>query len=80
MVTIFYLGSMVGSLLPLLDQRMEEFSVELQQVPVLWELANAAARPAIYFLANPAVWDGLRGACCNSNRRWVLSFIVVGLD
>ena len=69
LVTMFYLGSLVGSVLPHLDQQMDQFSVGLEPVPVLWELANAAARPAIYFLANPAVWDGLRGACCSSKRR-----------
>jgi len=70
LVTLFYLGSIVGSVLPHLDQKMDEFSVGLDQVPVLWELGNAAARPAIYFLANPAVWEGLKGACCSSKRSY----------
>jgi len=70
LVTLFYLGSLVGSVLPHLDQKMDQFSVGLEPVPVLWELGNAAARPAIYFLANPAVWDGLRGACCSSKRSY----------
>lgn len=70
LVTLFYLGSLVGSVLPHLDQKMDEFSVGLDPVPVLWELGNAAARPAIYFLANPAVWEGLKGACCSSKRSY----------
>ena len=69
LVTLFYLGSLVGSVLPHLDQKMDQFSVGLDPVPVLWELGNAAARPVIYFLANPAVWDGLKGACCSRKRR-----------
>jgi len=70
LVTLFYLGSLVGSVLPHLDQQMEQFSVGLEPVPVLWELGNAVARPTIYFLANPAVWDGLRGECCSTKRSY----------
>ena len=36
---------------------------------VLWELGNAALRPALYFLCHPAVWQGLKGLCGGS-RRW----------
>ena len=69
LTTVFYIGSTVGSVLPRLDEKMEELEVSLTAVPVLWEIANAAARPLIYFLTNPAVWDGLKAACCSSRRR-----------
>ena len=69
LTTVFYIGSTVGSVLPRLDEKMEELEVSLTSVPVLWEIANAAARPLIYFLTNPAVWDGLKAACCSSRRR-----------
>lgn len=70
LTTIFYLGSTVGSILPKLDEKMEELEVSLTNTPVLWEIANAAARPLIYFLTNPAVWDGLKAACCSSRRSY----------
>ena len=38
--------------------------VQLGPAPLLWELGNDAARPLIYFMTNPAVWDGLRLLCC----------------
>ena len=66
--TIFYLGSTVGSIIPRLNQELD-LDINLQSAPVLWEIANAAARPLIYFLTNPAVWDGLKAACCSSRRR-----------
>jgi hypothetical protein len=40
------------------------------QVSVLWELGNAALRPALYFLAHPAAWAGLQGLCCSGKRRF----------
>ena len=43
-------------------------------VTVLWEIANAAARPAIYFLASPAAWEGLKHVCCSSSRRYSTQF------
>ena len=70
LVTLTYLGSIVGSVLPHLDARLDQFSVQLEPVPVLWEIGNAAARPAIYFLTNPAVWEGLKSVCCTTRRRW----------
>ena len=69
LVTLTYLGSIVGSVLPHIDAKMDQFSVTLEQVPVLWEIGNAAARPAIYFLTNPAVWEGLKSVCCTTRRR-----------
>ena len=69
LVTLTYLGSIVGSVLPHLDARLDQFSVTLEPVPVLWEIGNAAARPAIYFLTNPAVWEGLKSVCCTTRRR-----------
>ena len=53
-----------------MDEKVDELEVSLETTPVLWEIANAAARPLIYFLTNPAVWDGLKAACCSSRRRW----------
>ena len=69
LTTVFYIGSTVGSILPRLDEKVDELEVSLETTPVLWEIANAAARPLIYFLTNPAVWDGLKAACCSSRRR-----------
>ena len=68
-MTLTYLGSIVGSVLPHIDARMDQFSVTLDPVPVLWEIGNAVARPAIYFLTNPAVWEGLKSVCCTTRRR-----------
>jgi len=70
LVTLTYLGSIVGSVLPHLDARLDQFSVQLEPVPVLWEIGNAAARPAIYFLTNPAVWEGLKSVCCTTRRSY----------
>lgn len=69
LTTIFYLGSVVGSVIPRLNQTLD-LDIDLQSAPVLWEVANAAARPLIYFLTNPAVWDGLKAACCSSRRSY----------
>ena len=75
LVTVFYLGSVVGSLLPYLDQQLELGLAGLHSpVTVLWEIANAAARPAIYFLASPAAWEGLKHVCCSSSRRYSTQF------
>ena len=60
LVTLTYLGSVVGAILPHFDDKMDQFSVDLAPVPVLWQVGNALARPTIYFLTNPAVWDGLK--------------------
>jgi len=76
LVTLVYLGTITGSVLPRLDLKMEEFETELPaaaahpQVSVLWELGNAALRPTLYFLCHPAVWDGLRGLCCSGKRSY----------
>ena len=69
LVTLTYLGSIVGSVLPHVDKKMDQFSVDLEPVPVLWQIGNALARPVIYFLTNPAVWDGLKSTCCRTRRR-----------
>jgi len=72
LVLIFYLGSIVGVVLPRLSKKieLEEVSSRLPEVPVLWELANAAARPLIYFLCNPAVWEGLKSLCGSKKNRY----------
>ena len=73
LVTVTYLGSIVGSVLPHVDREVDQFHVDLEPVPVLWEIGNAAARPVIYFLTNPAVWEGLKSVCCTTRRRCRLS-------
>merc|ERR1719352_661014 len=76
LITLVYLGTITGSVLPRLDLKMDEFETELPaaaahpQVSVLWELGNAALRPTLYFLCHPAVWDGLRGLCCSGKRSY----------
>jgi len=66
-VCLVYLGSVVGVILPKLNE-IEELEDNLQsakviKTPLLWELGNNAARPLIYFMTNPGVWDGLRALC-----------------
>ena len=72
LVTLTYLGSIVGSVLPRMDLAITEYdlNLELGPVPVLWEIGNAVARPIIYFLTNPAVWDGLKTSCCPTRRSY----------
>ena len=47
------------------------FQVNIGPAPLLWELGNDAVRPLIYFLTNPAVWDGLQVMCCKSKHQLV---------
>jgi len=66
-VCIIYLGSIVGVILPKLNE-IKELEDNLQsakviKAPLLWEIANNAARPLVYFMTNPGVWDGLRSLC-----------------
>jgi len=70
LLAVVYLGTTVGSLLPRIDTKMDQFETQLPPVSVLWELGNAALRPALYFLCHPAVWDGLQGMCCRSKRSY----------
>jgi len=74
LVLIFYLGTMVGSVLPLLDIKMDQFTIDdkFTSVTVLWELGNGVLRPITYFLFNPAVWDGIKMlcTCCARNRSY----------
>jgi len=71
LLLIVFLGTLVASVLPHLDRQMDQFSVEhYPPVPVLWEISNATLRPIIYFLCNPAVWDGLKMSCCSSKRSY----------
>jgi len=70
LVTTVHLGTIVGSVLPRLDDKMDEFHTKLPPVSVLWELGNAALRPALYFLCHPAVWDGLQELCCKGKRSY----------
>lgn len=70
LVTLTYLGSIVGSVLPRVDKHVYDLDIELGEVPVLWEIGNAVARPLIYFLTNPAVWEGLKALCCTTRRSY----------
>jgi len=77
-VGVIYLGSIVGVILPKLNE-IEELEDNLQsakviKAPLLWEIANNAARPLVYFMTNPGVWDGLRslcGCCCRKKHHSV---------
>lgn len=70
-VCLIYLGTIVGVVLPRIDEMMELESVELGPAPLLWELGNNATRPLVYFMTNPAVWDGLRNLCCRKKHTLV---------
>lgn len=71
-VCLIYLGTIVGVVLPRIDQMMELESVELGPAPLLWELGNNATRPLVYFMTNPAVWDGVRNLwCCRKKHQLV---------
>lgn len=75
-VCIIYLGTVVGIVLPRLDQMIEMEKVVLEPIPVLWELGNNAIRPLAYFMTNPGVWDGLGtlcGCCCRKKHTLVNS-------
>ena len=48
-----------------------ELQIELAKAPLLWELGNNATRPLVYFMTNPAVWDGLRNLCCRKKHQLV---------
>ena len=84
-ITLIYIGTVIGIILPRLDKMLQleavraslirinpnpielilcPFQVNFGPVPLLWELGNDAVRPMVYFMTNPAVWDGLRLLCC----------------
>lgn len=64
MICIIYLGTVVGVILPRLDDLINgESNIKLGKAPLLWELGNNAARPLCYFLTNPGVWDGIKTMC-----------------
>lgn len=79
-VGIVYLGTVVGVILPRLGEVFkgsigEELEpMKVVETPLLWELGNNAARPLIYFMTNPGVWDGLGSlcsaccCCCSSSK------------
>jgi len=75
MICIIYLGTVVGVVLPKLDdQILGTDTIKLGKAPLLWELANNAARPLCYFMTNPGVWDGLNtmfGCCCKKKHQLV---------
>jgi len=68
-VCLIYLGSICGVILPDLHQiKGIDEAINLKRVPLLWELGNTAVRPLVYFMTNPAVWDGLRMLCCRKKQ------------
>jgi hypothetical protein len=72
MICIIYLGTVVGVVLPRLDNLIDpnEDFIKLGPAPLLWELANNAARPLCYFMANPGVWDGIKTMCgCSCKKK-----------
>jgi len=70
-VCLIYLGSLVGVVLPEIDKMLNLESVELGPAPLLWEIGNNAARPIVYFMTNPAVWDGFANLCCRKKHQLV---------
>jgi hypothetical protein len=71
-MTLIYLASIVGVMLPIIDKMLEDkLSTHLGAAPLLWELGNNAVRPLIYFCCNPAIWDGLRSLCCRKKDQLV---------
>merc|ERR1712045_751326 len=69
---LIYLGTIVTVLMPELTEYVETFkSVELVKAPLLWELGNNATRPLVYFMTNPAVWDGLGNLCCRKKHQHI---------
>lgn len=70
-IAIIYLGTVVGIFLPRLDKMLSLELVNMGPAPLLWELGNDAVRPMVYFMTNPAVWDGLRILCCRKKNRLV---------
>jgi len=78
MVCLIYLGTIVAVMLPKLIESatlnldknfMKQF--ELVKAPLLWELGNNATRPLVYFMTNPAVWDGLGNLCCRKKHHQI---------
>merc|ERR1711997_846495 len=70
---LIYLGTIVGVVLPTLaGMGVEELELAKDaKAPLLWELGNNATRPLVYFMTNPAVWDGLRNLCCRKKHQMV---------
>lgn len=70
-VCLIYLGTIVGVVLPDIAKIMENDELGRARAPLLWELGNNAVRPLVYFMTNPAVWDGLRNLCCRKKHQLV---------
>jgi len=70
---VIYLGTLVGVILPTLAPMLSQAGIEIElgKAPLLWELGNNATRPLIYFMTNPAVWEGLRNLCCRKKHQTV---------
>merc|ERR1739838_363458 len=69
-VCLIYLGTIICIMLPKID-KMDYAKFELEKAPLLWELGNNAVRPVVYFMTNPAVWDGLSNLCCRKKNQLV---------
>lgn len=81
-VGIVYLGTLVGVILPRLDEVITSTDIQNKleptkviATPLLWELGNNAVRPLLYFMTNPGVWDGLcalvSACCCRAKHQLV---------
>jgi len=68
---LIYLGTIVGVLLPKIGPMAGASELKDIKAPLLWELGNNATRPLVYFMTNPAVWDGLRNLCCRKKHQMV---------
>jgi len=69
-VCLIYLGTIIGVILPRIDAKYDK-KIGLPAAPLLWELGNNATRPLVYFMTNPAVWDGLSNLCCRKKHQLV---------
>merc|ERR1719510_2435595 len=68
---LIYLGTIVGVFLPQIGLMAGVNELKDIKAPLLWELGNNASRPLVYFMTNPAVWDGLRNLCCRKKHQMV---------
>ena len=51
-ITLIYLGTVVGIFLPRLDKLLNLEVVNMGAAPLLWELGNDAVRPMVYFMVS----------------------------
>jgi len=68
---LIYLGTIIAVMLPRIAKLAQIDELQLAKAPLLWELGNNASRPLVYFMTNPAVWDGVRNLCCRKKHQMV---------